>query len=176
LQIVRHCPISYMSALFLMHRVRFAMKQNTPDTELSGTVECDETYVGGKPRLPNKVTGRKRGRGCGKSPVFAMGGRVRAQVLANVVGNNLKGRDERTHRPNRPHRDRFPQSIHLVSGSRLRDVVASASMPKKPAPKKPKAKTGPKAEVLKIDGNWQDAVRRSFQAKKPAGGWPKAGK
>jgi hypothetical protein len=52
-------------------------------------------------------------------------------------------------------------------------------MPKKsakPAPKKPKAKTGPKAEVLKIDGNWKDAVRRSFQAKKPAGGWPKAGK
>jgi hypothetical protein len=33
-----------------------------------------------------------------------------------------------------------------------------------------------RADVLKIDGNWQDAVRRSFQAKKLAGGWPKAGK
>jgi len=33
-----------------------------------------------------------------------------------------------------------------------------------------------RADVLKVDGNLQDAVRRSFQAKKPAGGWPKAGK
>jgi hypothetical protein len=49
-------------------------------------------------------------------------------------------------------------------------------MPKKPAPKKAKAKRGPKADVLKIDGDWKDAVRRSFGAKKPAGGWPKAGK
>ena len=42
--------------------------------------------------------------------------------------------------------------------------------PKSPAKPKP----GPKAEVLKFNGNWQDAVRRSFQAKKPAGGWPGA--
>jgi hypothetical protein len=39
-----------------------------------------------------------------------------------------------------------------------------------------KAKAGPKVDVLKIDGDWQDAVRRSFQAKRPAGGWPKTGK
>jgi hypothetical protein len=38
------------------------------------------------------------------------------------------------------------------------------------------SKPGPKPETLKIDGNWQDAVRRSFQVKKPKGGWPKAGK
>ena len=32
---------------------------------------------------------------------------------------------------------------------------------------------GPKPDVLKIDGDWQDAVEKSFQNKKPAGGWPK---
>jgi hypothetical protein len=48
--------------------------------------------------------------------------------------------------------------------------------PAKPAAKKAKPKPGPKPEVLQIDGNWKDAVRRSFQAKKPAGGWPKVGK
>ena len=49
-------------------------------------------------------------------------------------------------------------------------MVEWLTMPKKPAPKKPKkAKPGPKADVLKIDGNWQDGVRRSFGAKKPAG-------
>jgi hypothetical protein len=32
---------------------------------------------------------------------------------------------------------------------------------------------GPKPEVLKIDGDWQDAVRTSLSKKKPAEGWPK---
>jgi transposase-like protein len=94
LQIMRQCQISYKSALFLMHRVRFAMSPNVGANEkLTGTVECDETYVGGKPRLPNKVTGKKRGRGCDKPAVFAMVARdgcVRAQVMADVNGRNLK--------------------------------------------------------------------------------------
>jgi hypothetical protein len=33
--------------------------------------------------------------------------------------------------------------------------------------------TGPKPEVLKIRGNWEAAVSKSFQKKKPAEGWPK---
>lgn len=37
---------------------------------------------------------------------------------------------------------------------------------------KPKAKTGPKPDVLKIN-NWQDALKQSLQKKKPANGWPK---
>src|SRR5271156_6658739 len=49
LEIKRHCQISYMSALFLMHRIRFAMEQNPKDGgKMTGTVEVDETYVGGK--------------------------------------------------------------------------------------------------------------------------------
>jgi len=44
---------------------------------------------------------------------------------------------------------------------------------KKPAPAKPKAKPGPKPDVLKLRGNWQDAVRKSLQKKKPPEGWPK---
>jgi len=39
--------------------------------------------------------------------------------------------------------------------------------------KKPAAKTGPKPDTLKIDGKWQDAVKKSLQKKKPAAGWPK---
>jgi hypothetical protein len=40
-------------------------------------------------------------------------------------------------------------------------------------PKSAKAKRGPKLDALKIEGDWQDAVKKSFQKKKPAGGWPK---
>ena len=44
-------------------------------------------------------------------------------------------------------------------------------MAKKPAKKK--AKRGPKPEVLKLEGDWRENIRKSFQAKKPASGWPK---
>ncbi len=38
---------------------------------------------------------------------------------------------------------------------------------------KPKAKPGPKPDILKIEGNWEDAVAKSLKKKKPATGWPK---
>lgn len=52
LEIKRQTGLSYKSALFLMHRIRFAMAPETAQGggKLSGTVEVDETYVGGKPR------------------------------------------------------------------------------------------------------------------------------
>lgn len=45
-------------------------------------------------------------------------------------------------------------------------------MPKK-TPKPPKSKPGPKPDTLKIEGDWQDAMKKSLGKKKPAGGWPK---
>jgi len=44
-------------------------------------------------------------------------------------------------------------------------------MPKKAAP--PKVVPGPKPDLLKLGGKWQDAVKTSFEKKKPVGGWPK---
>jgi len=37
-----------------------------------------------------------------------------------------------------------------------------------------KSKRGRPAEILKLNGNWQAAIKKSFQKKRPAGGWPKA--
>ena len=91
LEIQRHCQITYKSALFLCNRIRFAM---TPDlettTKLTGTVECDETYVGGKPRFG--ANGRV-GRGTRKTPVFAAvqrGGKIRRRVITDVSSKTLK--------------------------------------------------------------------------------------
>lgn len=62
LEIQRHCQISYKSALFLMNRIRFAMAPDLPTAPpLTGIVECDETYVGGKPRnkwIDNRLPSR----------------------------------------------------------------------------------------------------------------------
>ncbi len=91
LQIKRQTGLSYKSALFLMHRVRFAMSEpkGTDDTQLDGIVEVDETWVGGRPE------GRARPgiwRKSKKRPVLAMverGGRVRAFPIARVTAKTL---------------------------------------------------------------------------------------
>jgi transposase-like protein len=48
-QIHREFGISYEAAWFMCHRIRYAMTDKNP-TRLKGTIEADETYVGGKPR------------------------------------------------------------------------------------------------------------------------------
>jgi transposase-like protein len=112
LQICRQTGLSYKSALFLMHRIRYAMAPaNEAEAKLSGDVEADETYVGGKPRKPNFPGGtprrwlkyraeyQKRPLGPApdfkdrKTPVFAAverGGRVRARVVPNVNPESMK--------------------------------------------------------------------------------------
>ncbi len=90
LEIKRHCQISYRTALFLLNRIRHAMATPQP-TRLTGTVECDETYVGGKPRRGGPP--RKRGRGTPKIPVFAAvarDGDIRRELLPGVSGRILK--------------------------------------------------------------------------------------
>ena len=39
--------------------------------------------------------------------------------------------------------------------------------------KKPRKPPGPTPEVLKIEGNWKDAMRKLISKKRPVGGWPK---
>jgi transposase-like protein len=100
-EIQRQCSVSYKTALFLMHRVRFALSEDTTNEPKQGgdkTVEADETYVGGKPRptafgatpAPKATTGYKLG--SKKVPVVAMverGGKVRTKVVPKVTQKNL---------------------------------------------------------------------------------------
>ena len=41
---------------------------------------------------------------------------------------------------------------------------------------KNKKQRGPKPDQLKIDGNWEDAVKEALEKKRPKGGWPKKAK
>jgi transposase-like protein len=90
LEIMRHTGLAYKSALFLMHRIKFAM---VPDhgraPKLMGTLEADEMYVGGKSRYP----GHKKKGGSDKAPVFAVlcrNGEVRARAMATVNAKNVR--------------------------------------------------------------------------------------
>ena len=58
MQLQRHMGIkSYKTAWYLCHRIRAAMAQ--PGSPLSGTVEIDETYIGGKIRGKGQAAGMK---------------------------------------------------------------------------------------------------------------------
>jgi transposase-like protein len=49
-QLHRLLGVTYKSAWFMAHRIRYAMSQEPLSSKLSGTVEVDETYIGGKER------------------------------------------------------------------------------------------------------------------------------
>jgi transposase-like protein len=92
LQLQRQLDLgSYRTAWHLCHRIRHAMSKEPLAGLLKGTVEVDETYVGGKPR---KGTGKhKKGRGTKKVPVVALverGGRIRAHKIESVNAKTLK--------------------------------------------------------------------------------------
>jgi transposase-like protein len=91
LQIKRQTGLTYKSALFMMHRVRFAMADDPKDMpKLTGDIEADETYVGGKPRYPGQ---HKRGAGSGHAPVVALverGGRVHSMYMPKVTVKSLQ--------------------------------------------------------------------------------------
>lgn len=86
-QLHRMLGISYKSAWFMAHRIRYAMGQSPLSDKLAGIVEADETYIGGKRHGP-------RGRGAlGKVPVLALverGGQARSFRVANVTAKSLR--------------------------------------------------------------------------------------
>jgi transposase-like protein len=93
LQIKRETGLTYKSALFMMHRIRFGMAEDwTGQPKLGGIVEADETYVGGKPRNKGHKPGPAKGWLDRKTPVVSLverGGKIRSFVTADVTAANV---------------------------------------------------------------------------------------
>ena len=80
-ELQRQLGVTYKTAWRMGHELRKFMAEVDGETPLSGDVEADETYVGGR------TTGGKRGRGApNKTVVFGMLERD-GDVMANVVQN-----------------------------------------------------------------------------------------
>lgn len=94
LQLTREINVTYKSALYMMHRIRWAMAPaNEMESKLTGTVEFDETYVGGKPRYPARMASHPRYKGkardFGQRKTAVVGGverdgRVKARVVRST--------------------------------------------------------------------------------------------
>jgi len=88
LQLQRALEIgSYRTAWFMLHRIRYALRDPAFADKLGGTVEADEVYINGK------VHGKKQGFRGNKTTVVALverGGRARSMVVEHVTGKNLR--------------------------------------------------------------------------------------
>jgi transposase-like protein len=95
-QLHRMLKVTYKSAWFMAHRIRYAMQQPPFQERLTGTVEVDETYIGGKARnrLPRYRGSANIGRGKDKVPVVALvqrDGVARSMRVASVTADELQG-------------------------------------------------------------------------------------
>src|SRR5713226_7193809 len=94
-EIGRALGITQKSAWFMLHRIRHAM-QTGSIAKLSGPVEADETFIGGKVKNMSKSRRRefsKGGPSLGKAiiaGVLERGGHVRASVIPDTSGKILQ--------------------------------------------------------------------------------------
>lgn len=92
-QLAKDISITQKSAWFMLHRLRYMFDHPTFKQMMVGTVEADETYVGGKAK--NKHSEKHNepsGRGVDKAPVIAIvqrNGHVRAFATDNVTGSTI---------------------------------------------------------------------------------------
>ena len=91
-QLAKHVGVTQKTGWFMDHRLREAIKQN--GGQLFGTVECDETFVGGLEKNKHKSNRKHAGTGgTGKTPIFGMKSRrgaVKAFVVRGVSKQNLQ--------------------------------------------------------------------------------------
>src|ERR1022692_4533041 len=95
-EVARHLGITQKSAWFMDHRIRSAMHSGTFRNKLSGQIEADETFIGGKARFMHKdVRARKITGTGGKDKIAVMGilergGKGNSRVRVKVVPTTKK--------------------------------------------------------------------------------------
>jgi transposase-like protein len=98
-ELARALGVTQKSAWFMLHRIRLAMQAGTLE-KMSGEVEVDETFVGGKVGFMKRDARERKGitrrGGLGEHKTAVMGfreretGRVRAQVIPDTKSSTLK--------------------------------------------------------------------------------------
>lgn len=96
LQLSRELELTYKTAWFMAHRIRYGMSQEPMRTKLTGTVEADETYIGGRSKNMHPVERKRRIAGSGshdQAPVVTLverDGKVKTHHMEHVTAANIK--------------------------------------------------------------------------------------
>ncbi len=92
-ELAKHLGVTQKTGWFLQNRIRLAMQTGT-FRKLSGTVEVDETFIGGKARNMHKGARKAKGTGiAGKAVVMGLlerHGEVRTVVVENTKRRSLQ--------------------------------------------------------------------------------------
>lgn len=99
LQLKREIGVTYKTAWRMLQQIRKAMGNIENKKAFKTIVEIDETYIGGKPRKPNKRDDdtniqSKRGGGTKKTPIVGMVDR-KNKIYAKVALPSRKGKNFR---------------------------------------------------------------------------------
>lgn len=93
-QLAKDLGVTQKTAWFMSHRIRLAMQAESFDAPLSGEVEADETFIGGKERNKHESKRLHLGRGAiGKTAVMGLlerHGEVRARTVPNIRKGTLQ--------------------------------------------------------------------------------------
>ena len=106
-QLARDLNLNQKSAWYMQQRIRAEMATKQGRIKLTGLIEADETYIGGRPRKRNKRSDDKpnpRGGGTRKTAVIGAvqrSGKVVAEVADDLSSRGVLSFIKRRHQPSR---------------------------------------------------------------------------
>jgi transposase-like protein len=122
-EVARNLGVSQKTAWFMTHRIRLAVQTGTFD-KMSGEVEVDETFIGGKARFMHKGKRAEKITGCGPMGKTAVMG---------LLGTARRGRALDRHRKGRS-RHQAQELVPRGAGARRRKAPRSSLTPSSPTP------------------------------------------
>lgn len=116
-EIARNTGVTQKTAWFMAHRLRAALHVGSFESRMTGTIESDESYIGGKARFMHKGKRKVRGSGTvGKSVVMGLLDRHGEIRVTHIKGTKRKQIEEKVREHVEPGSELFTDSLASYTG------------------------------------------------------------